>query len=372
MSTQPKPAACNRSMSTRRTDGNICSPAKSLRTDAEAQIFLRVSSDDGVSWSEPVRVDEGIAAPFGLSRGNDARIAAHGDRLVAVWTTAGEDEWGTGPMATALSSDGGKTWQAGPNPADDGLRTGHAFIDVSADAKGAFHLVWLDHRSGKQGLYHARSDDGGAHWAPNDTIDAETCQCCWNVVTTSTQGDVLALYRDVDPRDMALASSRDGGKRWERQTSPAVFDWQINGCPHVGGALVTADKKLHAIVGTGKGDAAGLYYVSSPNEGQEWSRPKRLGGNDARHGDLALSGRSIASAWDTPGAKGAAISAAVSGGDDPQFVPAKIASDTSANHPRVLPTRDGFRVFWTENSETRKSFGAVPCSAHLPPFRTRR
>ena len=80
----------------------------------------------------------------------DAQLAAapDGQHLVAAWTTAGtQDRFGRGPIATAVSADGGATWAPGPNPADDGLSTGHAFLDLACDAKGSFHLVWLDGRN---------------------------------------------------------------------------------------------------------------------------------------------------------------------------------------------------------------------------------
>lgn len=120
----------------------------------------RGSEDGGEKWSEPVCVDKGMPPPDKASRGMDAQIAGASDRLVAVWETKGTDAWGGGPMATAISSDGGKTWKPGPNPADDGATSGHRFIDVAADEDGAFHLVWLDGRAGKQGLQYARSGDG--------------------------------------------------------------------------------------------------------------------------------------------------------------------------------------------------------------------
>ena len=78
--------------------------------------YLR-SADAGATWSLPVRIGAD-QPPTIAKRGMDAQIAAAGERIVAVWPTAGTDKMGRGPMATATSADGGKTWTAGPDPAD--------------------------------------------------------------------------------------------------------------------------------------------------------------------------------------------------------------------------------------------------------------
>ncbi len=94
-----------------------------------------LSRDGGASWSQPVRVDEGSMPAHVPYRGVDPQLAAAGDNVVAVWTTAGEDVYGygTGPLATAFSVDGGETWSPGANPADDGLDLAHEFIYITTE-----------------------------------------------------------------------------------------------------------------------------------------------------------------------------------------------------------------------------------------------
>src|SRR5688500_455378 len=87
----------------------------------------RYSDDGGETWSAPIALGKGQPTTI-AKRGMDVQIAAAGDKIVAVWPTAGTDKMGRGPMATAISGDGGRTWRAGPNPADDRLTIGHSFI----------------------------------------------------------------------------------------------------------------------------------------------------------------------------------------------------------------------------------------------------
>lgn len=229
--------------------------------EGPAVISHRWSDDGGATWSDAVRVDADNQPAAGLHRGMDAQIAASGDHLVAVWQTAGTDSWGGGPMATALSADGGKTWKRGPNPADDGSTEGHNFIDIAADAKGVLHLVWLDTRRGKRGLRSAKSEDHGRTWSANRTVDEETCECCWNTIATSPTSGTWVIYRDKSPRDMAIALL-DGAIT--KAVTVGAFQWEFPGCPHVGAGLcVSPDHSLHAIVWTGKEKQSGIYHQSS-------------------------------------------------------------------------------------------------------------
>ena len=342
-----------------------------------AGLRYQQSVDGGATWSPSVPVGVGQPGPEPAKRGADAQVAAAGDKLVAVWTTFGAtDRMGRGPMATALSADGGKTWRAGPNPADDGLATGHAFVDVAADESGAFHCVWLDSRHGKdKGLRYARSADGGATWSANQTLVAATCECCWNAVATAAGGRVWVLYRQKAPRDMAVVASADGGKTWSAPAAVGAFDWQLNACPHVGGAIVpvagaagaggnaaggdAAVPALHAVVWTAKGgESFGCYRLSSADAGRTWGAPARLGDWRSNHPDLASDGQgNMAAAWDALTEQGRIVLASTSADGGRTWSEPAMLSDTGANatHPRVVPAAGtdgggggGFRVVWTQ------------------------
>lgn len=311
------------------------------------------STDSGASWSTATRVDAGATAPKSPHRGMDAQLAARGRQLIALWGTAGTGLFGSGPIATARSEDGGATWQPGPNPADDNLTTGHGFVDIAADAAGTFHLVWLDSRDGKQGLRYAQSRDGGKSWAKNITLKPETCECCWNTLTLGSDGSVYTLYRDKQPRDMSVIASTDGGARWSDPAKVGRFNWDFTGCPHVGGGLAVRGDALHALVWTGATGHSGAYHLVSEDRGQSWSAPQRIGDADARRGDLASSGgQSLAAVWDRVGDGESAVFASTSanGGktwSEPRQLSAK---GINAAYPRVVAVAGAYRVFWTESA----------------------
>lgn len=315
--------------------------------EAGRSLWHQVSRDDGRSWSSPVRVDADAPPPQTFRRGNDAQIAAAGRTLVAVWTGGGTGWGGTGPLVTAVSRDGGKSWRRGASPADDASTATHSFIELSAEGT-VFKLAWIDSRDKVMGLRYAQSIDGGASWSPNVTVDAQTCECCWNSMAAAGQ-ELFVMYRGHTPRDMALAASA-AGTGWRRIGTVGAFNWDINACPETGGALaVTPSRTMHALVWTGKENALGLYHLQSADAGRTWSTPQRMGGPDARHADLvALPAGAIAAVWDD--GKDELVRAAVSHDHGKTWSgPYRLSEPAArASHPRVIATHGGFRVFWTE------------------------
>ena len=322
-------------------------------------LLYQRSADSGETWSAPVQVDTGLLPPKMPRRGSDPQIAAAGNNVIAIWTVAGTGYGGTGPLATALSKDGGRTWRNGPNPADDNNTRAHDYIDAAIDERGAVHLVWLDNRDGKQALRYARSDDGGQHWKANKTLDPETCECCWNTLLVGANNRVWTLYRDKAPRDMALAISEDAGESWQRAGHVGSFGWQFPNCPEAGGGLAisappSGTETLHAIVRTGKESRSGIHYQSSTDGGRYWSSPRCLEPGVSDHPSLAgdSSGNLVAT-WDTLDRHDLVIKASVSRDNGTTWSqPLRIsAPGTDASHPRAVATSTGLRVFWTYTSK---------------------
>ena len=327
------------------------------------RLHHRRSDDGGESWSESVRIDENATPAYLPYRGVDPQIAAFEDAIVVIWTTAGDDVfgYGTGPLATAMSLDGGSSWHPGPNPSDDGLTTAHEFIDLAVDADGDFHLVWIDDRDEteniRRGLRYARSSDSGAHWSANATVDEHICGCCWTHLRTDSEALYL-LYRDEhpDPSDMRLAFSPDGGSHWEERSVAGRFDWMQQGCPHTTGGLALTESWLHAVVQTGKESEAGIYYLVSDNQGRNWSDLHRLVGAEGHYADLAATSDAVAVLWQEQHGTRTVIMGALSHDAGKSWSSPSVHSETnaSASYPRVVATVDGFRAFWTESEDGRK------------------
>ena len=314
------------------------------RTASGVVLRHQRSRDGGLTWSEPRRVPADVKS---ARRGDEPQIAAVGDRLVALWTRPGGNRFGKGPFGTALSADGGATWTSGPNPADDGREDGHAFADLAADEAGTLYLAWLDSRDGAQGLRAAVSRDSGRTWETNGSPDARSCECCWNRVAAAGRDGAYVLYRDRDPRDMALVATRDGGREWTRRGSVGAFAWQFEGCPEVGGGLVAqATGRLDAVVWTGEEKRQGVYALGSTDDGRTWSAPAALGTKAARSPDLARAGSVLQAIWEEHGAVFGARSR-----DDGRTwsAPERLSAEgVRASRPCVVTAGERFLAAWTE------------------------
>ena len=302
-------------------------------------------------WSKPVRVDEGLSAAHGPHRGHDPAIAASGKQLVALWMMKGSGFHDSGPLVCARSEDGGKTWQGGATPADDGSNAGHAFFDIAADGEGRFHCVWLDSRDGAQGLRYSSSTDGGKTWAKNITLKANTCECCWNSMIVH-QGKVHVMFRDKDPRDMSMVSFEAGKPVAPKPAVVGDFRWDIDGCPHIGGGLASARSgQLHAVVYTGNLGKVGVHHVSSV-DGLQWGLPRKISGYDAHKSDVGTLGKDkVVVAWDesAEGFSEAKYRWSANGGLTWSAPVTLSQPGIEASYPRVVSTKDDLWIFWTES-----------------------
>jgi hypothetical protein len=326
--------------------------------DKQVKISYTKSEDDGYSWTNPISLNN---FPTSINTpGNDVQLAAKGKHLLAIWQTKGELP-GMGPMVSDYSEDGGLNWKQGTNPAIYNAGD-QSHADLIADQHGRFHAVWLEdpEENGYQSLRYARTIDNGKQWNQTKTLDDSTCSCCWNTFALSPENELNILYRDMKPRDMALLTSSDSGKTWQRLSTVGEFNWKFDGCPHVGGGLAYSQinglKRLHSLVWTGVDQKAGLYYLASENNGTSWSMPKKMG-NAAIHGDIASVDGTVMAIWDEMEADGSGIFYEKSEDSGLTWLAATRLTDanTGATHPRIVATRQGFLAVWTEKPNKQSS-----------------
>ena len=321
--------------------------------------YLQYNHDDK-QWHLVATLNEKLPETI-ASRGNDVQIAAHDDRLVALWQTKGELP-GVGSMISAYSTDAGKTWQRGGNPGKHAEDINEAYIDLAADTKGHFHVAWLSDplENGYQSLYYSHSRDYGKSWIEPVLLDNSTCACCWNRLIRTPDDQLFVLYRDSQPRDMALIQSHDYGNSWQHRGHVGKFQWEFSGCPHIGGGLSHNGQKnspgLHAIVWTGQESSSGLHYLGSTDNGHSWTKIKTFG-ETTLNGDIAGRENNVAAVWNQMEAEGLSVYVAKSGdGGLTWSQPELIAEATRATvHPKIIATQTGFIVLWTENPTGKTS-----------------
>ncbi|MBL8383966.1 MAG: exo-alpha-sialidase [Burkholderiales bacterium] len=300
-------------------------------------LYHRVSRDGGATWSAPRRVNPPDRERLSAHHpGENPQVAAAGNRVVVAWTEPRPNARRGGLIATMISDDGGATWKPGPVPFQDAAGS-QTFMRMVAAGR-TLHMTWLDSRDGRQGLRYARSADAGNTWSADVAVAPRTCDCCWNSIAANG-AEVSLLFRGGEPRDMMHAASRDG-TAWSKAVSVDNFNWRVNACPHVGGALAVRAGALHALSWTGKEERQGLHHVSLGASG--WSMPRRLGGDDARNADLAVAADgTLVAIWDEAGARTSPLRMARSKDGVAWSAPEIVAARRDATHPRVVATPRG-------------------------------
>ena len=339
------------------------------------------SDDGGVTWSAPVAIPTAHGTPAKMHRGDDPQIAVHGNQLIALWTARGDGPFGSGPLATALSDDGGRSWRPGPAPSAQALPAGAALATATinepsskkphgmngtgpgyrfpAAAAGpeAFHVVWIHAVGEERSLRHARLPFGASGWSEPVVVDPEICACCWNELKVQPDGSVGALYRDQQPSDMSLARSSDGGRTWQPSERAGDFGWHFDGCPHVGGAVAAVGgpggERILTTVWTGNTGDTGAYLLARDESGA-WNAPLRLkaNGTAGRNTDVAARPGSDAAVavWDQLAPEGgqAVYAAVTTDAGQSWSAPLRVSpAGENASYPRVVPTAGRFVVLWT-------------------------
>ena len=168
-------------------------------------------------------------------------------------------------------------------------------------------------------------------------------------MAASESGAVAVLYRDKDPRDLAVAASTDAGTTWARRGTAGAFGWAFDGCPHVGGGIAFTRGGLAALAWTGDEDDAGLHALRSEDGGATWSAPVRVGSRTAHRGDLAAAGDVVAAVWDDPVAAKGKILGATSADGGRTWSPPRTLATTGAAQPTVAAVGPGrFLAAWIE------------------------
>jgi Neuraminidase (sialidase) len=328
------------------------------------------SLDAGKTWSASIAVNQGLPPVKRSKRGNDSRVAAYGNKVMAVWQTTGGEPW-TGKIAVALSKDFGQTWQQIASPVSDQYaKIDQGYFDLSADNQGRFHIAWLDDREeagNTQGLRYARFS--GGLWELHQGLEITACTCCWASITTDKNDNIHVLYRDDNPRDMRTISSFDNGQSWQAAKTAGSFGWEFIGCPHQGGGLTSTqvDEKtiLHSVIWNGKTDNRGIYYSQPELNKDKIAVLLPIGDNSSSSGDIAALDsdhlRIVYTAGDFE-SKSVMTKASADGGQSWSNELRLTGDGAEPSHPRIVATSNGFRFFWTEWQENG---GAVAIISEL-------
>lgn len=389
-------ASANPSIAAR---GRFVAVAWSAATTSSMDIFAAMSSDGGVTFSAPTRVNEtlGEARVSGEQPPRIVLVPGKGATpdAVVVWTAKAA---AATRILSARSTDGGRTFgatKAVPGSSGDGSR---GWESVAVDSSGRVLVLWLDHReTGMAGaMHHQEPATNAAAATPAPKMDPteraalsklyfssldgasaipitpSVCYCC-KTSLVAAGGAVYAAWRHVYPggqRDIAFTLSRDGGRTFASPTRVSDDKWKIDGCPENGPAVaIDRESRVHVVWPTppdGKMDTPlALFYATSRDGRQFTPRVQIPSRGPAAHAQMTIGADGAPMvAWDeiVDGARRLAMARVrLDASGKPTFtaVPAPDAA-SGAWYPVLATAATGTIVAWVRQSEKGSSIGIAP------------
>ena len=291
-------------------------------------IWVARSTDHGRTFGAPAKVADLPKLMLGRHRG--PRVAISGNAMVV--SAIGAE----GDIVSWRSTDGGRSWSAGPAINDAPKSAAEGLHAMTADASGQIAAVWLDLRTpGTTRLFGSFSKDAGATWSKNVMVyqspGKTICECCHPSLAAIGNGEFAAMWRNaVDgSRDLYALRIKDG-KPVGTAVKQGEGTWKLEACPMDGGGIAQRNGQLVSawrrekdiyLARTGKpevklgmgmdvalaANAKGEYAVWTHGKAIEAllpgsSTPERLSEAGAFATLLALPDGAILAAWEENGA----------------------------------------------------------------------
>lgn len=183
----------------------------------------------------PVRVADTPVLSLGNHRGPRLAFTAHAIVITAGIGPAGQD-FGPNTLRSWRSTDGGKTWSAGPELSTPGTG-GMGFQSIASDGKRGLWAAWIGPANGHPTLFLSNSEDEGVTWTKQRVLSETVCECCHPTVAIGADGRIHVLFRNSldGNRDPYVATSED--RKSFHFVKLGQGSWAINACPMDGGGL---------------------------------------------------------------------------------------------------------------------------------------
>jgi hypothetical protein len=237
---------------------------------------------DGNGWT-PSRVvtrDAGLAA----SPSDVPSVVPFGERgLAAQWTVKRNGSAQSRNLVVAVSSDDGVSWSRPVRPHRDDTDSEHGMATLlPAMAGPGFGICWLDGRAGALAEYGAGgtalywAEWNGENFGPEVELDPRVCDCCKTSAASLPNGPIVA-YRDrtdKELRDISVVRRDVAG--WTAPQPVHLDGWSLTACPTNGPAIATLRERTAVAWFTGAGAQPSVWLALSSDGGKLLGAPMRL------------------------------------------------------------------------------------------------
>jgi len=238
-----------------------------------------------------------------------------------------------GDLLAWRSTDNGKTWSKPVRVNDVPAAPREGLHTLVAKPNGELFAAWLDLRNTGTRLYGSVSKDGGVTWQENvklyESPEGTICQCCHPTASVAGDGALEVMWRNAldGARDFYLLRSMDG-RTFGKAQKLGEGTWKINACPmdggdltHVAGKTVSVWRRMdeiyiaepgkaevkigpgHDVTAASTGNSLWLLYVKE-GKAMLWNEgsTQQIGEDVTFPALAALSNGRLIAAWEKGGA----------------------------------------------------------------------
>lgn len=225
---------------------------------------------NGASFDAPVQIGTGSVVP-GIYEFGGLDVATAGQHVFVVF-----EDFEQG-IFLARSEDGGATWLPPVTVFATPPGMGNTISAISTDAAGNPMVTFLLQTSSETNahVHFARSTDEGATFtvstnasAPSG-INGQACECCYQDILTAGNDTVFVAFRANrnNLRDMWVTRSTDGAGTFDVACDVDAQDWNISACPFSGPRLTRLAGDSLLAVWMSRGTGTTRVYASTLHGG---------------------------------------------------------------------------------------------------------
>ncbi len=319
---------------------------------------LKYAKYNGANWSAPATIASGTDwfvnwADFPAIAVNKGNIFAHYLQKSAPGTYTYDIKYTVYNTAT-------KAWSQPKKLHSDTTKSEHGFVSV-IPYKDGFMASWLDGRttvnvpdSLKQMTLRAGIVNPDASLGDQWELDKRVCDCCATAITSSPEGPIV-VYRDrsaSEIRDIYQVQLRD--TVWTAPKMVYNDNWQINGCPVNGPAIVSNYLQTGIAWFTAAKDSAKVKLQINPQQGANVSETILVAQDEVMgRVDLAINKTGdYYITWMSSLGDVALINLGVyskHGQENNRFILAETSIERSSGFPKIAIYKDNLYVSYTES-----------------------
>ena len=198
--------------------GGVYVVYEELLSNRSRQVWFVRSTNNGSTWSTPVRIDHNSVSPPAIAGEPQIAVDGNGGIFVA-WR---DNRCGNPAIYFNYSLNQGATWQSNDIRLDTDTPCSNAYSGnprIAADSSGNVYVVWVDYRNGYADIYVNSSNNRGQTFRPSDTrLDTDPLghDSLNPAIAADIGGFAWVAWEDLRNglSDIYLSKTTNGGASW--------------------------------------------------------------------------------------------------------------------------------------------------------------